>query len=588
MTEPTDLSEMNALIDAVIEGVADAASYARLSEILAEEPAARTYYARYVLMRANLIRMAGGVSSAGEHGDALPGGPEADEPVVPGLGDAAVMPAVWPHYTSDDDVRPAPAYRGPTRIPPTRLPRRLLALAAVLLIAATVVGMLLVRGGGGGVGDGSGGFPAPIARTDPDAQTAPAGAVARGPAVVATVTADAGARWSDPGSGPVVGAALAPGRSLDLAGGFVELSFGGRAKVIIEGPARVSTLESGGAVLLTSGKLVADVPGGGFVVRTPTSTVTDLGTQFGVSAAADGTTSVDVFEGRVRAAPSPAPGRVQEAPPAQVLTAGQAATLSAGAAVAIDPRGVVPQRFVRRLQSKAAVLNVVDLIAGGDGTTRRRDVGIDARNGNAGPLEVVTEFKGDGLYHRVPSLLVVDGCFVPDGRKGPFPVDSAGHTFAFPRTDAKGFNHIWAGTAKSSPPRGMMPISGKMGGTDYSRPDRGMLYMHANLGLTVDLDAIRRLHPNKTPSRFRAMVGHSEPRATDKSSRADVYVLVDGKARFDRRGITPLDDPRQVEVPLGTGDRFLTLAVTDGGDGIQYDGLLWGDPVIDLADASGR
>ena len=35
-------------------------------------------------------------------------------------------------------------------------------------------------------------------------------------------------------------------------------------------------------------------------------------------------------------------------------------------------------------------------------------------------------------------------------------------------------------------------------------------------------------------------------------------------------------------VPLGENDRFLTLAATDGGDGIDCDWIVFGDPRLEL------
>jgi hypothetical protein len=37
-----------------------------------------------------------------------------------------------------------------------------------------------------------------------------------------------------------------------------------------------------------------------------------------------------------------------------------------------------------------------------------------------------------------------------------------------------------------------------------------------------------------------------------------------------------------VDIRVGDRDRFLTLAVTDGGDGIDYDWVVFGDPQLKL------
>ena len=38
-----------------------------------------------------------------------------------------------------------------------------------------------------------------------------------------------------------------------------------------------------------------------------------------------------------------------------------------------------------------------------------------------------------------------------------------------------------------------------------------------------------------------------------------------------------------VAIPIGENDRFLTLAATDGGNGINWDWIMFGDPRLELA-----
>ena len=40
-----------------------------------------------------------------------------------------------------------------------------------------------------------------------------------------------------------------------------------------------------------------------------------------------------------------------------------------------------------------------------------------------------------------------------------------------------------------------------------------------------------------------------------------------------------------VAVPLAENDRFLTLAATDGGNGIESDSIIFGDPRLELVSA---
>jgi hypothetical protein len=224
---------------------------------------------------------------------------------------------------------------------------------------------------------------------------------------------------------------------------------------------------------------------------------------------------------------------------------------------------------------------VVDLVAGGDGTTRRRDRAIDRRTGQAGVFPPISTYKSDGPdYQRVIGLPVIEGVFVPNG---PTKVNAAGDTFNFPRTSGEANNHIWAGG--KVPTLGKHRVNARVGDVDYTAPGHGLLFLHSNAGLTIDLNAIRRLYPGWSPSRFRCTVLHSIVEGSPEARKAltDVFVLVDGKQRFARRRFVVQDKPIAMDIPLAAEERYLTLAVTDGGDSVGWDWIIWGDPMLDLA-----
>ena len=116
--------------------------------------------------------------------------------------------------------------------------------------------------------------------------------VSRGPAtegeVVAQIFEGAGAR-------PV-----RAGEKLALGHGVSRMEFTNGAVVAIEAPASFS-VRSADELSLESGRLNAWCPESahGFRVVTTSATVTDLGTSFGVSAAADGTADFVVLDGKV-------------------------------------------------------------------------------------------------------------------------------------------------------------------------------------------------------------------------------------------------------------------------------------------------
>ena len=110
------------------------------------------------------------------------------------------------------------------------------------------------------------------------------------------------------------------GRSIDLASGLMEIAYDTGAKVILQGPVTYSVEANGG--YLTVGKLTGKLerkaeggrgkaeeagnqkspfpfPPSPFVVRTPTATVTDLGTEFGIEVKQNGVSEIHLLQGQV-------------------------------------------------------------------------------------------------------------------------------------------------------------------------------------------------------------------------------------------------------------------------------------------------
>lgn len=425
------------------------------------------------------------------------------------------------------------------------------------------------------------GAPRPLARVTNDVSPPPK--IAAEVPAIASLTQLAGAVWEDTHA-MAAGQKLHAGDEIWLQKGCVEIAFASDRRAILEGPARLR-LDSGSEVFLAYGQIAATIHGGGFEVKSPSGVLKDLGTQFGVAVERDGSTQVEVFEGSVVTESQSATTQAATTQPAGLtLSAGQAAVIS-HAAVVIDPRGAEPQRFVTRLSTNLPALDLVDLVSGGDGSTHRRSGGIDALTGESGLLTSVNQRTGDWKIHSVPALPVIDCAFVPDGTKGLMPIDSAGHAFEFPQTSNISINRIWA--AGEIPWFNTNGISTVLDGVNYSAAPHGLLCIHSNNGLTVDLQAIRRLYPDRVVSSFHCRIGNSYVNGTQNETAvdplADVFVIMDGKSRFDKRRFTHRDGIFNVDVPIDAADRFLTLATTDGGDGINDDWVLWVDPVLSLA-----
>lgn len=101
------------------------------------------------------------------------------------------------------------------------------------------------------------------------------------------------------------GAALVPGQrlvngALHLRSGTALVRFDGGAEVLLSGVVDL-TLESAGSAALQMGRVTvrANEEAAGFILRTPVSEVTDLGTEFALSVDRAGATDLQVIEGEV-------------------------------------------------------------------------------------------------------------------------------------------------------------------------------------------------------------------------------------------------------------------------------------------------
>ena len=146
------------------------------------------------------------------------------------------------------------------------------------------------------------------------------------PPIVARITGQHECRWAKDSWRPQPSGHLRRDCDLHLTAGLVEITYDTGTRLILEGPAKYR-VDDRNAGALGLGKLAARVPrrAVGFCVETPSATITDRGTEFGVEVTADGVTSVAVFQGEVDVAGG-ATGRSSRA--AERLTAGQAARIA--------------------------------------------------------------------------------------------------------------------------------------------------------------------------------------------------------------------------------------------------------------------
>ncbi len=134
---------------------------------------------------------------------------------------------------------------------------------------------------------------------------------------VGRITGMADCRWNNPGREAFFNGASVPlGRKYTLASGLVQITYDSGAKVILEGPCTYK-VESARGGYLALGKLTARVEKNAeeregreeeavnpkspnpFFVSTPVAVVTDLGTEFAVEVGRDGTSDIQVFQGKI-------------------------------------------------------------------------------------------------------------------------------------------------------------------------------------------------------------------------------------------------------------------------------------------------
>ncbi len=357
--------------------------------------------------------------------------------------------------------------------------------------------------------------------------------------------------------------------SYTLLEGFVKLNFDNGVKVILEAPAEYQVLSTD-RIGLQSGKLYASVPQEaiGFSVYTPNAIIIDMGTEFGVETDKWGDTYLQVVKGRTALIAGKDSGRAS----IDVLK-GQAKKIAANTAEVTDIE-FDEEHFVRSFDSRDNfvwrgnnIIDLADIVGGGNGFgSGKRNVGIDPGTGQSYKLEFGNRTLSN-VYQFVSQNPLIDGVFVPNGKTEQI-VSSYGHVF------------------KECPVSCGMTYSGVINTPENTELERLLLYeyieydkesyilMHANLGVTYDLDAIRAMLPGTKIAKFKSGFGliARPPRLLN----ADFYVLIDGELRFKRVQYNEQKVDGCIEIDILDDDRFLTLIVTDGEDpeGRKYNNMV--------------
>jgi FecR protein len=402
-------------------------------------------------------------------------------------------------------------------------------------------------------------------------------AIISGPAAGGTVMTTASATW-DSNEAPHDGRFWSSG-PLFLTAGLAQLRLDNGVVLIAQGPSRFQLL-SQNSVSVTFGKLTVSVPpnADGFAVETPSARTVDLGTEFGVLVDSSGDAETHVIKGTVEMGPSSGGSMLR-------LTADRAGRVDYGAG-SVQPIPCRAGDFVLDIPA----IDLADVVAGGDGTQHLRDNGIDALTGkpsddssNNGVVRWAHgNGPGDGAFHRCPGRPLIGGVFVPHGGATPDTLDPAGHRYTFPATDGHTYFDLWAGALPRHAAAGSSG-SAVRGGVDYTALGHGAVTLHSNKGVTFDLEAMRKAHPDRPFSHLRAVCGNltalDKPDGTKMSDRSEFWVFVDGQLRLHRL-IHRTDPSFDVDVVIGPSAHYLTLVATDGQDGYQWDWVALGDPAL--------
>ena len=224
----------------------------------------------------------------------------------------------------------------------------------------------------------------------------------------------------------------------------------------------------------------------------------------------------------------------------------------------------------QRSALSSTYLNLADLVAGGNGFgTGKRGHAIEPVNGTiTGKSEGFVDIQQHDTLIPVPASQFVDGVFIP--KTSTAIISTTGLTITdLPATSGQTWDYFRFG------PSGGFTVN-TIDGVDYNQPPQWMLALHANKGITFDLSAIRDTQAIES-ARFKALLGHGGEKGT---SSIDFFVYLDGKRVHQVKGFLAQQPGSLVDLPLSPDARFLTLVVTEAGQGLSHDQAILGNPRI--------
>lgn len=223
------------------------------------------------------------------------------------------------------------------------------------------------------------------------------------------------------------------------------------------------------------------------------------------------------------------------------------------------------------LAARADDLDLGDMVVGGDGTGTGQ-VGAGMRITTA-TLVPPTTWGGwnipGALFTPTAQLPFVDGLFLPDETTQ---IDSSGATFDFPDTEGSRYDAIRNAAAMYS---GQLNLLRPIQLPDQPGVERRGIGIHANAGITYDLDAIRA-----AGNRPRAVEGVAGLNNDNSRAAIEAWILVDGELRFHAQFTGSGKRVMPFSILLAPRDRFLTFASTDFNREPVADHAVFADAVL--------
>ncbi len=410
---------------------------------------------------------------------------------------------------------------------------------------------------------------------------------------VATLVDQINAQWTYPAETNLeVGDRLWTGQGIwRLDKGIVKIQYDDGVDVLVEGPTVFEIDRSG--IYLEHGRLFSRVPetGLGFTVTTQNAQFIDHGTEFGVQVDTNGSSELHVIRGRVQLFA----GVKGKPKVAQMVTENEAVRYSANSSQLKDIP-IQNETFVRSICSGTQTvwrgqeyLDLADIVGGGDGYgSGTLNTGVNPMTGEYEQDTVHGDQVGNGRIINAPDLAYVDSLFIPDQYPEGLAISSTGILYHdFNDTNGKLWGNVSNGDLiylshqdeDESTEESELIQHALLRGQSYGTNDRSGLMMHANMGITYDLDAIRQSHPVAEIKRFISQAGVPDQAWKGK---VNVYIIIDGQRRFHAENLTYEDEILQIGIPIKNHERFLTLAVTDCDQDNQLDWFQFGKPLLVL------